>query len=1444
MLTDSQRTALAARLRSLGGSTAGRIRRRPADLAQLPTSFGQEQLWFLDRLHPGQSTYHVPVAVRAAGALDASALSRAVDALLARHEVLRTRLVAGEQGRPVQRIDPPPTGVTALLDYSEAGRGEALRLLGSLAATELQRPFALADGPLLRAHLVRLSPDEHVLLFMIHHAVFDGWSCGILLSDLARLYEAEVTGEPADMAELPIQFADYALWERDCLTGAPLEQLQEYWREVLAGFGTVQLPADRPRPVVDGVDGDLAGRLTEPGLLDGLRELSRREGTTLFVTVMAALQALIYRYTGQADFVVGTVSADRSRSGLAPLIGYLVNTLPIRADLSGDPAFTDLLARVRDRVLGAYDHQRLPFGQLVDTLQVPRDASRAPVFQIMLSYGQQEPALEHAPGVQLELIDPPVAGTAAKFDLDFLAEARSDGLWLECSYKTALFDATTIERLLGHLEVLLRGILADPAARLSALPVLTESELRRELDEWNDAAGGVPASCAHAIFEEQAARTPEAVAAELGQERISYAGLNRQANQIARRLRGAGVGPEVLVGICLSSSLRRLAALLGVWKAGGGYVPLDPALPADRLSFMMRDTGMTVVLADAESAASLPQTGPAVIALDACWQAISELDDQNLAQQGARPANVAYVIYTSGSTGLPKGVVIEHRQLVSFQHAMITHWRIGPSDVVLQFASLSFDASVHEMFMPLLAGGRVVLVPAQTRQSARRLAALMRDAQVSFACLTPSVASLLADEQFPDLRVLMCGGEELPAELARRWIRPGLRFVNDYGPTETTISATFMELDAGTELPPPIGRPLRTYQAYVLDAHLNPVPAGAVGELHIGGAGVARGYLNRPELTQERFIPDPFRAEPGARLYKTGDLARRRPDGSIVFAGRADGQVKIRGLRIELGEIETALAAHPAVAQAVVAVTSGPAGDRQLTGYLRAEPGTEPTHADLRAHLARTLPGYMIPAHLIAVREFPLNSSGKIDRQALPAPDAKAAQAESTPPATFTEAALTRIYAAVLVRDTVSSTDSFFDIGGSSLQAMRLIDRISSELGVDVGVATIFLHPAPRQLAASIDSIRNGTPGAAGSGQLVELSPGPGRLPLFLIHAVGGTVFAYAQLVRELAGTFRVYGLEAPGLSQAGATGATLSDLVRDYSARIRAVQPDGPYRLAGWSMGGVIAFEIARQLESEGAEVNMLTLLDAPFAVGASAAAESQLAGQFLTDAVQSMGFDQSQAPDPATSTAADQLSWLAGQLGADHPDSGLESALRQRFDVFRAHVLMLAGYQPTAPQVSAATLIVSADSSPNAPARDHWLVVLSGPCNIRGVPGDHYTFLRQPHVTEVATAILQWHAAQAGSVSDAREAPVSTDMAIEPAAREELGRVLDCGIEPADLDPDLDLAESYGLTSLNKVLFLMSVCDSTGVSLSSFTEADVASMRTLADVVAALAKYAATAA
>jgi amino acid adenylation domain-containing protein len=1385
MLTSNQRAALSARLRQGRDRQSEAIPPRPAGLRDLPLSFAQEQLWFLDKLAPGRPTYNVPQALRLSGPLGLAALKAALEALFARHEALRTRLITSDAGDPIQIIDPP-----APLSLELAGLpAQPLAKVRQLAQAEAVRPFTLSGGSLARARLFKLADDDHVLLVVVHHVIFDGWSARILLHDLAALYHQQITGEPSALTTLPIQFADYALWERTRLAnGNPAEtsaaqsgatqsgpadpapagpaqagpaqaELKQYWRNTLANAPVVRFPADRPRPISgdggsdsgDNGAGALAEHLIDGNLLTQLRNLSHRTGTTLFVILLSALQALLHRYTGQTDLIVGTMTANRRRPELASLIGFLVNTLPIRTDISGDPSFTELIERVRQATIAAYAHQDLPFAKIVAASGVPRYPGRDPLFQIALTYADRDETPVPAGGTQFALSDLIVGITAAKFDLDFSIESRTNGLWIECSYKTALFSEERIARLLSHLEALLRGAAHDPATRLSELPLLTNAERHREQDDWNPAASPIPPGCVHEAFERQAAETPEATAVEFGAERISYAELNRQADRIARQLRSAGVGPEVLVAVGLEPGPRRLAALIGIWKAGGGYLPLDPAMPRDRLAFMIADASAAVIVTDQPTAASLPATTATVLNLDAV-----QLGSQDqLTPANASPANVAYVIYTSGSTGQPKGVVVEHRQAISFLTGAIDLFQVGPRDSVLQFSSLSFDASVQEMFMPLLAGGRIMLAAPDILHSPRRLAALLTERAITIAVLTPSVISLLGDQELPDLRALICGGEELHAELATRWLRPGLRLVNDYGPTETTVSATCHDLTAATPLPPPIGLPLPRGRAYVLDQHLNQVPVGVTAELHLGGAGVARGYLNRPALTAQRFIPDPFC--PGARLYRTGDLCYRRPDGTIVFAGRADQQIKLRGLRIELGEIEAAIAAYAQVSRTIVTIFNPRPGEKSLVAYLCPRAGDHVDLADLRRHLSAILPSYMVPEHLIILAELPLTVGGKVDRQALP-PPTKPAPPQPEQPATQAEAVLVELFAAVLSHPHLNPTDNFFTSGGNSLQAMRLADLITTRTGHDLTPAAIFLHPTPRDLANHLATDASSRPATDASGRpvtgangylatgasgrpspanLVPLTTDGSRAPLILIHAIAGTVYDYADLASGLARTFSCYGLQAPGLTQPPPSqAASVADVAARYIELLRAELPDGPYCLGGWSMGGVLAYEMARQLEAQAEHVPLLVLIDPPYVVPPSTdLSGTRLTAQFVADAVASLRYSTGSRPAPETTSTSDQLSWLANLVDAS--DSQLNAQLARRLEVFAAHNQLLAGYQPEPGTIRAPTVFVSASRSLNAPSVPDWQRHLTGPVYQVVLDSDHYELLRLPLSAKVAAAV-----------------------------------------------------------------------------------------------------------
>ncbi|MDQ2956475.1 MAG: amino acid adenylation domain-containing protein [Actinomycetota bacterium] len=1317
-LSESQRALLTARLRRGRTAAPDAIQPRSTDHAELPLSFGQEQLWFLDQIAPGRPTYNIPFTVRLQGKLDLTALGRGLSELVSRHEILRTRLVAGIAGRPVQLVDEASAVSLPMIDLSDQDGETRLR---KFANEQALRPFDLARGPLFRTHLVRLAADSHVLLMVVHHTVFDGWSSGVLLRELAALYEAATTGGPADVPKLPVQFADYALWERERLQGPTLDKLTEYWRTALQGLHNLQLPTDRPRPALDSFAGSVIWANLGSKALDGVRALSREHGSTPFSTLLAALQVLLHRYTGQDDIVVGTASANRSRAELAPLIGFLVNLLPIRTDLSGDPSFEEVLRRVHRTTLDAYAHQELPFANIIESLRIERDPSRAPVFQIAMSMADTPDPVSVA-GLVMEF--EPVDLSATKFDLDFYARIRGSELWIELSYSTELFDRDTVRRLLDNFGVLLAGLLATPDTKISRLPLLDKAQRDQEIVGWNRTAMELPAGCLHERFELQVDAAPDRIAIQFEDEQLSYAQLNADANRLARWLHELGVRPDALVGVSMAASTRRVTALLAILKAGAGYLPLDPALPAERLAFMISDAGVALILADEVSAAGLPETAARVVRLAADWSDIERLDASN-PQYPVADSDLAYAIYTSGSTGQPKGVLIEHRQVVNLIESAARLWSFSPQDRALQFASLNFDASVLELFLPLLSGALVVLGSRDQLLSPPRLAELMRDTEVSFAVLSPAVGSLLSSEDFPALRLVVFGGEQLPAELVRSWTRPGLRICNAYGPTEDTVMATVAEPD-GTGAPP-IGLPIPNQQAYVLDSRFEPVPCGVIGELYLGGSGVARGYLNRPELTAQRFVSDPFSDDPTARLYRTGDLVRRRADGNLMFIGRVDGQVKLRGLRVELGEIESVLTAHPAVLQATATVLDS----GQLVGYVRTETGAVPT--ELAQQLRQWLPGYMVPGQLVALERFPLTSSGKVDRARLPAPYAESTTSH-TGPRNPTETVLVTAYATLLDREQVGIDDSFFELGGNSLQAMQLVARLAEELSVDIGVTSVFLAPTPRELGSRIEAIRSGA-SVARSGPILQLSEGDPTRPLYLLHAIGGTVTGYLPLVQELAGEFTVFGIGAAGLTEGTKPNCSLTSMVEDYLRAIRSAQPVGPYQLAGWSMGGVLAYELAKRLEQLGETVDILVLLDAPFSLPGGAIGEDDLAEQFVADAARTLGWPADELPG----AGATGLSWLARRLDSGGGDlAGIGAQVERRFEVFRAHHLALAGYQPSG-SVRSAVLLIAAQDSANAAAQPYWLALLDGAVSTKWVPGDHYSFLQASAVDEVATLVLQ---------------------------------------------------------------------------------------------------------
>jgi amino acid adenylation domain-containing protein len=1072
----------------------------------VPLSFAQQRLWFLDQLEPDNPLYNVPTALRLSGKLNVELLRRSLDAIVARHEALRTIFVPLD-GIPVQVIGPyRPVELTAI-DLTQGSPSEREVKLRLALKEKSRRPFKLSADLMLRATLARLDEDDHVLLVVMHHVAADGWSREILFHELAVLYRAFAEGKPNPLPELAVQYADFAVWQRERLQGKILEDQLSYWKQRLAGLAVLDLPTDHPRPAVQSFRGARHSFALPQALCDGLKAFSRREGATLFMTLLSAFQVLLHRYTGQDDIVIGSPIAGRTRAEIEESIGLFINTLVLRGDLSGDPKFTELLARVRAMALESYEHQELPFEKLVEELHPERDPSRSPLFQVMfVLQNMPRTALELA-GVRVTPLE--VDSGTAKFDLTLSIAEAAGALTATLEYNTDLFEQATIQRMIGHFQTLLEGIVANPERRLSELPILTEVERHQLLVEWNDTKRDYPRDeCIHELFEDQVERTPDAVAVVFpstgsGQSehrQLTYRELNRRANQLAHYLRKRGVGPEILVGICLERSLEMVIGLLAILKAGGAYLPLDPGYPKERLAFMLDDAKAPVVVTQARLLAQVSSEGNHTVRLDADWTTIAAESGENLPRQSGA-SDLAYVLYTSGSTGKPKGVQIPHRALTNFINSMRGAPGLASDDVLLAITTFCFDIAMLELFLPLTVGARVVVADQDAVTDGRQLIELISRCRATVMQATPATWRLLLDAGWPAggrLKIIT-GGEPLTRELASQLLARSSSLWNGYGPTETTVYSSLYRVDT-LDRPIAIGRPVPNTRIYILDAHFQPVPIGIPGELLIGGAGVARDYLNHPDLTAEKFIPDPFSDDPESRLYRTGDLVRYLPDGNIDYLGRIDNQVKLRGFRIEPGEIETVLARHPAVRETVVLRREDDPGDVRLVAYIvpRREPAAIPT--DLRSFLKRTLPEYMVPSAFVLLDSLPLTPSGKVDRKALPAPDRSRPGMEEgyVAPRNPIEELIAEIWAEVLRLEKVGIQDNFFDLGGHSLLATQVASRMRESLQVEFPLRALFEKPTVSELAEQVEAARRKARGAQ-------------ALPILAVSREGDLPLSFAQ---------------------------------------------------------------------------------------------------------------------------------------------------------------------------------------------------------------------------------------------------------------------------------------------------------------------------------------------
>ncbi|QRO01345.1 amino acid adenylation domain-containing protein [Archangium violaceum] len=1298
--------------------------------ARFPLSSAQQRVWLLEQFQPGSSIYNVAHALLLEGALDVPALERSLNEIVCRHDVLRTTFHV-EDGLPFQRIAPERIQTLDVVDSSGLPEAALEAEVARRSEEEARRPFALDQGPLLRTTLLRLDERRHVLLLTMHHIISDGWSLGVLLREVAALYEAFHGGRPSPLPALPLRFADHVSQERKWLESEALEAQLGYWRRQLAEVpSALDLPTDRPRPAMQSFKGALHFFDLPAPLSQELQALAEREGATPYMVLLAAFQTLLHRYSGQEDLCVGSPIAARGRAELEGLIGMFVNTLVLRTRLSGDLHFRELLGRVREVALEAYAHQDVPFEKLVEVLQPTRDPSRAPLCQVMLVLRNMPlPAME-LPGLRLSARE--VDTGTAMFDLTLVLEQTPGGLRGTFNYDTALFDASTVARMAGHFRHLLEAIVSEPGARLSELSLLSADERRQVLVGWSGTSADFPREATlHQLIEAQVARTPEAPALCFEGSWLTYHQLDERANQFAWYLRSLGVGPEVRVAVRVERSLDMVVALLAILKAGGAYVPIDPHLPSSRQDFLLQDSRASVVLTQRHLRSTLPAFSGTTLCLD---EDVPEVRGQptHAPPSGVTADNLAYVIYTSGSTGMPKGSLITHHSLANMVTVEKHAYGIGPGSRMLQFASINFDLSVEEIFTTLAAGGTLQLLRPDQVVAGPELNTLLREASITHVSVTPGVLAATPSENLPALSTVIVGGEACTAELVSRWA-PGRTFFNTYGLTETTVVSTLHACTADGRAPP-IGRPLPNVDVYVLDENQRPVPVGVPGELCIGGLSLARGYLNRPDLTAERFLPNPFSATPGGRLYRTGDKVRWRTDGSLDYLGRIDFQVKLRGYRIELGEIESVVAQYPAVREATVVAREDVPGDKRLVAYVVAREGHTLEVPALRAFLGDKLPKYMVPSAFVALPTLPLNSNGKVDRRALPAPDGAEWKESFVAPRNALEQRLARMWEELLGVRPVGVRSNFFELGGHSLLAMRLQARLREETGKTVPVAALFQAPTVEELAAWLGQSSN--PASA----LVPLKADGSRRPFFCVHPVGGSVLAYNDLARLLAPEQPLYGLQAPGLEGECEPLASIEELAAFHLEAVRSVQPAGPYLLGGWSLGGVVAFEMARQLEQRGERVALLALFDssAPVLEAAPHETDPGRMMKLFAEGVMRVVTAQSGIQEPIPELEPEALlRWLLGVVQRGQvlgPEVGLEK-LRALYRVFEHNHLAYGRYEPK-PYGGSVTLLRASQSPAGVEASPDlgWGAVARGGIEQHVLPGDHNFFLRYPAVQGVA--------------------------------------------------------------------------------------------------------------
>lgn len=1331
------------------------IPRVPRGDEGLPLSFGQRRLWFLDRMQPGNPAYNIFLPLALSGRLDVPALQRSLSNVVRRHEALRTYFptrgdTVVQLARPASPVDLPTDDLSALPD---AHRQDAL--LG-LARDEARRSFDLANGPLHRCRLVRLDPTEHLLCWTLHHSVGDGWSLGVLIRDLATYYNGACTAAPVDLPDLPIQYADYAVWQQAWLAGPRLESLLAYWQRHLPRGGPLDLPTDRPRSLAPASEGARHRFTIDRRLRERLVAFSRSHDVTPFMTLLAALFVLLARRSDRDEVVIGSPIANRTHPLTYGLVGFFVNTLAFAGDLSANPPFIELLQQVKETALAGYEHQELPFERLVEATRHARDLRRNPIFDVLFAYQNLSPPDVKFSGLDVRPLE--VDSTLAKFDLVWDLVETQGAIAGRIQYRTNLYDGGTVARIASEFGTLIEALLAEPNRRVRDVPLLDAAE--REvvaalavgpIDADTRTPTSAPGACGiHAAFDRQAARTPDAMALVAGDDHLTYAQLRRQSNALARRLRDAGVGPDARVALWTDRSAETIAGIFGIWKAGGVYIPVDPQWPRARIDLVLADAAPVAIVAPpaiVASGAFRDRPLPALVAVDGSM-------DEDAPPNATSPESAAYIIYTSGSTGRPHGVIVTHGSAVNLIAALRQAVYTGLRPRALRVGVNGpwvFDTTIKQL-LQIAAGHALHVLPDACRSDPRQFLDDVRDRQLDVVDSTPSqvrllVAAGLLDEPSLASLVLLIGGEVIDPALWTTLKSADRTCFNLYGPTECTVDATVSRIESCVD-GPTIGRPLLNVRTYVLDRRQQFCPVGVAGELWIAGTGVARGYLNEPALTAARFLPDPF-GPPGARMYRTGDRVRSRVTGELEYLGRVDDALKIRGFRIEPQEIEATLMRHPGVREAAVVGYARSADDVRLVAYVTAPAGARASADDLRRFLRQHVPAHLVPSAYVSLEALPLTPNGKLDRRALPPPDlSRAAAACAVTPRDAIEWQLAGLWAEVLGLEAVGVTDDFFELGGHSLLAMLMLRRVKDLFGCDIPIATLFRDATVEQLAAGI----RGRSGRDADSPLVPIRVTGSCRPFFCVHPVGGHVLCYLDLAAALGAEYPFYGLQAPARRTGGGHDLSLEALADRYLTAIKKVQPEGPYQLGGWSLGGLIAFEMGRQLQRAGEDVSCLALIDSHVAhlSGPSAPSEEMLLGRFAEDL---LGRESAALRDLASAARPDAAAALFDALHARATAAGLlphgtdVTELRALFDLFRANLRAESRYRPAPAPLR--VLLIQAEKSVGrgTGVTFGWDRLALAGVDCRVLPGDHHSLMRKPDVGAVAAELAAHMAAGAAA-------------------------------------------------------------------------------------------------